>query len=187
MVASTPNAVPRPEMIVPRTVSPIPTATTTAPTLSALTMKPRFCLIQSLATFMTRMILFARSWSVGASAAPMLNAPMRMTFQSRSSVSEKTSAAWASSVLMVRPSCRACSCNTSIPRAPLANIGRSCVPDRPKIVIASAALRVGSSIRLIRSASSLNCCSGLRPSRLATVSPRSANASVAVLRPRSAS
>ena len=67
--------------------------------------------------------------------------------------------------------------SSSIPAAPFSIMGRSMAPLRPKMDIAAAARSVGFLILLIRSATALNCCSGLRPLMSAKVRPRLDNSS----------
>ena len=107
IILSPPSAIPSKPIDLPSTTKASPPAMTAAATFRAVTIISRFCLIHALTLTTAAVIRSARSPSVGASAAPMLNAAIFRTFQSRSIWSVKTSAALASLPPIVRPSARA--------------------------------------------------------------------------------
>ena len=181
------NTVPSPVAAAPNATIAAPPAAIAMPTLKTVTIKSWLFLIQSLVATTIRTVESIMAERTGSKADPIVKTAFLRTFHNTSIRSPKASAAWASSVAMVSPRSRACCCNSSIPCAPLDNIGSNCVPDLPKIAIAVAVFSVGSVICDIRSAIALNCSSGESLESCATLSPSDARVSWAACEPDAAS
>jgi len=122
-----------------------PTAIRPPASFTTSMIKSRLFLIQARATVVQSRIFSAAFVSIGARPAPMWKTAIFTLDHSSVILSVRIAAAFASSVLIVRPSLSDSSIIAFRPSAPLSSIGSIFAPARPKIWRASPAWSVLSS------------------------------------------